>query len=74
VTVIGDPLPTVQWQRAKKGSSKFANIAGATAPTLSLAATTATSGQKFRAVITSKLGTLDSAIVTLTVTKAKRKK
>ena len=74
VTVTADPPATVQWQRAKKGRRKFTNIAGATAPTLRLAATTATSGQKFRAVITNKFGTLDSAIVTLTVAKAKRKK
>jgi hypothetical protein len=74
VTLTGDPPATVQWQRAKKGSSKFTSIGGATAPTFSLAATTATSGQKFRAVITNKFGTVDSAIVTLTVAKAKRKK
>jgi hypothetical protein len=74
VTVTADPPATVQWQWAKKGRSKFTNIAGATAPTLKLAATTATSGQRFRAVITNKFGTLDSAIVTLTVVKAKRKK
>jgi hypothetical protein len=74
VAVTGDPAAAVQWQRSKKGSKKFANIGGATAPTLSLTATTATSGQKFRAVITNKLGTVDSSTVTLTVVKAKRKR
>jgi hypothetical protein len=74
VTVTADPPATVQWQRAKKGKNKFTNIAGATAPTLRLTATTATSGEKFQAVITNKFDTLDSAIVTLTVAKAKRKK
>jgi hypothetical protein len=73
VTVTGDPPPTIQWQRARKKSSKFTNIAGATAPVLSLAATTASSGQRFRAVITNQFGTVDSVIVTLTVRKAKRK-
>jgi hypothetical protein len=74
IAVIGDPAPTVQWQRARKGSSKFTSIPGATAPTLSLAATTAAIGQKFRALVTNAFGTVDSAIVTLTVAKAKRKK
>jgi hypothetical protein len=64
----------VQWQRAKKGSAKFASVGGASAPTLSLAATTAASGQKFRALISNSFGMVDSAIVTLTVVKAKRKK
>jgi hypothetical protein len=74
VAVTGDPSATVQWQRAKKGSTKFTNIGGATAPALTLAATSANSGQKFRAVISNSFGTVDSAIATLTVVKAKRKR
>jgi hypothetical protein len=74
VVVSSDPKATVQWQRARRGSSKFTNIGGATTPTLSFAATTAKNGQKFRAVITNSLGTVDSSIVSLTVVKSKRKR
>jgi len=69
-----DPVATIQWQMARKGSSKFINIRGATGPTLSFAATTAKSGEKFRAVITNSHGTVDSTIATLTVVKSRRKK
>jgi hypothetical protein len=74
VVEIADPAATIQWQKAKKGSSKFKSIRGATSTTLAIVATTAKKGQKFRAVITNEFGTVTSATALLSVVKAKRKR
>ena len=69
VVEIANPAATVQWQRANKGSTKFANIRGATSTTLSMTATTHVNGQRFRAVIKNKFGKVTSAAVILKVVK-----
>ncbi len=72
--VTGTPSPTLQWQRAPKGSSTFANLvdsttfSGATTATLSVAATQpGMNGDQFRLVATNIAGTATSAAVALTV-------
>src|SRR5262249_22749238 len=56
----GSPPPTVQWQVRASGSSKFANIAGATATTYSFAAPISASGNQYRAVFTNSAGSATS--------------
>jgi hypothetical protein len=70
VVDTADPAATFQWQKATKGSSKFANIRGATSATFRLSATQANNGQKFRVVITNKFGKVTSSAAVLTVVKA----
>jgi Bacterial Ig-like domain (group 3)/Immunoglobulin domain/Putative Ig domain len=62
----GFPAPTVQWQVSSNGGSTFTNINGATSTTLSFTATTAESGNLYRAVFTSSAGsaTTDPAVLT----------
>jgi hypothetical protein len=67
VDVNADPAATVQWQRAKKGSSRFKKIARATSTTLSFTAKARQNGERFRVVIKNSLGTTESVIVILTV-------
>jgi len=65
---------TYQWQTAAKGSSTFTNVAGATANTYTVKATsTKTSGAKYRVVATNVSGSVTSVATTVTVTKAKAK-
>ena len=65
---------TYQWQTAAKGSSTFTNVAGATARTYTVKATsTKASGARFRVVATNVSGSVTSAATTVTVTKAKAK-
>ncbi len=70
VVDAADPVATFQWQKAAKGSSKFTNIKGAASATLRIAATKAANGQKFRVVITNKLGKVTSTAAVLKVVKA----
>ena len=64
----GNPTPTVQWQVSSNGGSTFANIAGATSTTLTLAATTGSqNGYVYRAVFTNSVGSVTTANATLTV-------
>jgi hypothetical protein len=70
VVYLADPGATVQWQKANKGSAKFANIRGATSATFSIAATTRQNGQKFRAIIKNKYGKVASAAAILSVAKS----
>jgi len=64
----GDPAPTVQWQ-SKSGDGDWTPIAGATDPTLNLAAVTADQdGTQYRAVFTNDAGSATSDPATLTVT------
>jgi CSLREA domain-containing protein len=61
----GSPAPTVQWQVSSGGP--FTNIPGATNTTLSFTATTAQSGNSYRAVFTNTCGTATTTAATLTV-------
>ena len=53
---------------AAPGQSGWADVAGATAPTLHVDATTALAGTRYRAVFESAAGSLASDAATLTVT------
>ena len=69
VAVAGSPAPTVQWQRKAPGEADFSDVAGAVAPTLTLAAVgRAQDGTQVRAVVTNRAGTVTSAVATLRVT------
>ncbi len=58
---------TYQWQ-SNNGGATWTNIAGSTGTTLSIPAAAAQNGFKYRMVISSTCGTLNSAEATLTVT------
>jgi len=62
----GTPTPTVQWQVSTNGVT-YNNISGATSPTYSFTATTAQSGDLYRAVFTNSAGTVTTTAATLTV-------
>jgi hypothetical protein len=64
----GNLVPTVQWQVSTDGGHTFANIAGATGTTLTLANTTGSqNGFMYRAVFTNGVGSATTAAATLTV-------
>ncbi|MGN6427265.1 MAG: beta strand repeat-containing protein [Leifsonia sp.] len=63
----GYPAPGVQWSVSADGGASWDPIAGATTPTLSLTATLAQSGNRYRATFTSTAGSA-STEATLTVT------
>jgi autotransporter passenger strand-loop-strand repeat protein len=62
----GSPSPTVQWQVSHNGGA-FTNITGATSTTLSFAADTSQTGNKYRAVFTNGSGSATTSTATLTV-------
>jgi hypothetical protein len=63
----GTPAPTVQWQ-VSTNAGAFANVAGATSATLTLAGTTASqNGNKYQAVFTNSAGSATTTPATLTV-------
>jgi hypothetical protein len=63
----GYPAPTVQWQQSTNGTN-YTNISGATSPTYTLNAVTASqNGYKYRAVFTNSVGSATTAAATLTV-------
>lgn len=63
----GYPAPTVQWQRSIDGTI-WADVAGATSPTLSFAAALADDGSRYRAVFSSAgVGTATSDVASLAV-------
>ena len=67
VVVAGLPTPALQWQR-RLPAGAWEDIAGATAATYNLAATTlAQDGTQFRAVATNASGSAGSALATLNV-------
>ena len=67
VVAAGLPTPTLQWQR-RLPAGAWENVAGATAATYNLAATTlAQDGTQFRAVATNASGSVSSALATLNV-------
>ncbi|AEE45671.1 glycoside hydrolase family 9 protein [Cellulomonas fimi] len=64
----GVPAPTVRWQvRAGRG---WKDVAGATGTTLTVRATARTDGTRYRAVFTNAAGSVESAVVRLTVERA----
>ena len=67
VAVLGDPIPTVQWQLSTDGGSTFTNISGATGTTLSFTSASTQNQYKYRAILTNSLGTVTTSIATLTV-------
>ncbi|MCU1589921.1 MAG: glycoside hydrolase family 9 [Frankiales bacterium] len=64
----GTPTPTVQWQRSTDGGDSFANLLGATDPSLTVNADYADTGYEYRAVFTNENGTATTRVATLTVT------
>jgi hypothetical protein len=70
VTAAGDSL-SYQWQRSTDAGANWANVAGATSATLSLATVDLTmSGQRFRVVVTGVANAVTSSAVALTVNAA----
>jgi hypothetical protein len=68
VAAAGTPTPTFQWQLSTDGGSTFVNINGATAASYATPATMAAdNGKRFRVVVSSTAGTLNSAAALLTV-------
>lgn len=66
----GMPAPTVQWQVSTDGGVNFNNIPGATSTSLTVAATPANNGNKYRAVFTNGCGTATTTAATLTTCQA----
>ncbi len=64
-----NPTPTVQWQLSTDGGSHWSDVSGATDTTLNVtnSATTALSGNEYRAVFTNSVGSTPTNSVTLTV-------
>jgi alpha-tubulin suppressor-like RCC1 family protein len=66
----GFPTPTVQWQVSSDGGTTWANVAGATASKLTVAATKTTfNGRLYRATFKNAAATATSESATLTVQK-----
>lgn len=63
----GAPTPTAQWQLSTNGRRTFTNIVGATLPTLTLAASEALTGNKYRAVFTNSAGSATTTAARLRV-------
>jgi hypothetical protein len=63
----GNPKPTVQWQVSTDGGATWTDISGATSTTLSFLVTAGDNGNKYRAVFTNIIGTVDTTAATLTV-------
>lgn len=64
----GSPPPTVQWQRSDDGGATYADVPGATSPTLTGTAALADSGVLFRAVFTNSEGSATTNPAVLLVT------
>lgn len=68
VSVTGDPVPGVRWQRSQDGGTTWTDVTGATGTTLTLRAVAATDdGVLVRAVVTSTAGSVTSGTARLTV-------
>jgi hypothetical protein len=63
----GTPAPTVQWEVSSNQGSTFIAVDGGSAPTLTFTATTAQSGNQYRAAFTNATSTVLTAVATLTV-------
>jgi hypothetical protein len=53
----GTPAPTIQWQVSSNGGTTFANIPGASGPSLTFTPTPSQLGYRYRAVFTNLCGT-----------------
>ncbi|MDP2385914.1 MAG: T9SS type A sorting domain-containing protein [Bacteroidota bacterium] len=69
-TATGDPAPTVQWQVSTDGGTNWNDVVGATQPLFQFIATSADSGDYYRAVFTNGGGgdTCASALLTVNPT------
>lgn len=68
VQASGSPAPDYQWQRSSDGGAHFSDIAGATASSYTLPATTAANnGERFRVRIRNSAGSVTSHVTTLSV-------
>jgi hypothetical protein len=67
-----DPAPTVRWQSKAPGSTRFANVAGETAATLTVAAERGMDGTQYRAVYSNPAGQVATEVATLEVRYAPR--
>ncbi|HEX5501683.1 MAG TPA: immunoglobulin domain-containing protein [Thermomicrobiales bacterium] len=63
----GSPPPAVQWQVSADTGLTFANIPGATGPTLTFTTAASENGNQYRAVFSNAAGTATTAVATLTV-------
>ena len=63
----GDPAPQRQWQVKVPGSNRFADLAGETGETLSVAATRGDDGTEYRAVYSNAAGKVASDAAALSV-------
>jgi hypothetical protein len=63
----GSPAPTVQWQASANGGRTWANLSGQRSATLSVKATRALKGYRYRAAFANKSGTAYTAAAVLTV-------
>ena len=63
----GTPAPTVQWQVSTNAGATFADLGGATLPTLSFVVSASQNGNQYRAVFTNTGGTATTSAATLTV-------
>lgn len=66
----GAPAPTVQWQVSTNGGTTFANLNGATSPTLMFAVTAGMTGNQYKAVFTNSVSSAITITATLTVSVA----
>ncbi len=67
-----DPEPAVRWQSKAPGSTRFTNIDGATAATLTVAAARGMDGTQYRAVYSNAAGQVATEIAALEVRYAPR--
>ncbi|HEX7132544.1 MAG TPA: HtaA domain-containing protein, partial [Iamia sp.] len=63
----GTPAPSYRWQSAPAGATRFADVAGATGPTLEVDATVGDDGTRYRVVVGNAAGETVSDEVLLTV-------
>jgi hypothetical protein len=63
----GLPTPSVQWQVSTDGGADWANVAGATSTSYSLAAITSENGYEYRAAFANLAGSATTHAATLTV-------
>ncbi len=64
----GFPVPSVQWEASSDGGATWHAIEGATSPALTIAdATIAEDGRELRATFSNSVGSVTSAVATLTV-------
>ncbi len=66
----GDPTPTIQWQYSLDAGSTWANLAGATAASITYTVNPSNSGSQYRAVFTNIAGSATTNPAVLTVASA----